>query len=185
MTIGCILYKTIKMNNQIAVKYFIGKVLTFSLLVILFIGLNKTQAQTSNTAPAPTTLSKVFVIGDYQDQYEALFSTYSDILIVASNSNIDSAQLAWSNYMEVMEKYSKEINFDLEGVIMWIHFFWNAEGEVAHVAYHLQPQSKFVKDDRMQAFLRSFVRNYPIEVQHTKGFNHYGSASFPLFYKRR
>ncbi len=129
-------------------------------------------------------LSKVFVIGDFQEQYESLFTEYPDILIVASQNNIDSAHQHWVNFMQEMEAYSKTISFDLEGVIMWIHFFWAPDGAVAHVAYHLQPQSRFVKEDSMQAFLRSFARNHTIDVKNLRGFNHYGSVSFPLYYKR-
>ncbi len=128
-------------------------------------------------------LSKVFVIGDYQEAYEDCFTIYPDILITVCDNNIDTAHQRWNVYIKEMEAYSKEIDFDLEGIVMWIHFFWNPNGKVQHVAYHLQPQSRFVKDDMIQAFLRSFIKNHNIDIEATRGFNHYGSVAFPLYYE--
>lgn len=151
------------------------------LIALLACSTSAVYAQTSNDATKQE-LAKVFVIGDYQEQYEALFTTYPDILIMVCQNNIDSAHGRWLDYTADMEAYSKEVGFDLEGVSMWIHFFWNETGGIDHVAYHLQPHSKFVKDDLMQAFLLAFARSSRIDVTAMRGFNHYGSVSFPLFY---
>ena len=130
------------------------------------------------------TLPKVFVIGDFQEQYESLFGQYPDILITACDNNIDTAQAAWFDYLNQMEAYSKKIAFDLEGIAFWIHFFWKPNGEAVHIAYHLQPHSRFIKDDAMLAFLRSFARTQKIKVTAARSYNHYGSASFPLYFQR-
>jgi hypothetical protein len=147
----------------------------FVFFAAITVGQNQTEDQT-------VTLPKVFVIGDFQENYSKLFAEYPDILITACNNDLDTAQAAWLSYITEMENFSKEVNFDLEGVSMWVHFFWSTRGEVVHVAYHLQPHSRFLKDDTMLAFLRSFARNHIINVSASRPFNHYGSASFPLHY---
>ena len=163
--------------QQLRSLFIYRQVVLFIFILIPLLSISQIQ-----TTDQEITLPKVFVIGDFQENYEKLFSTYPDILITACNDNLDTAQAAWLSYVTTMENYSKEINFDLEGVSMWVHFFWSKTGEVAHIAYHLQPRSRFVKDDAMLAFLRSYARQHPIEVSAIRAFNHYGSASFPLYY---
>ena len=143
------------------------------------------QAQSAADMENTSMLPKVFVIGDFQDEYESLFNVYPDILITACLSDIDTAQSAWFSYMKAMEDYSKEIEFDLGGTAFWVNVFWNPQGEVEHIAYHLQAHSRFIKDDLMLAFLRSFARVSDIGVTSDKPFNHFGSSSFPLYFQRQ
>jgi len=84
-----------------------------------------------------------------------------------------------------MEAYAKEINFDINGVKIWVHVFWSADGTINHIAYHLKPNSKNIDDKEFSAFLSSFTNQYKFPLV-TKGVNysHYASAAFPTFSKR-
>ena len=138
----------------------------------------------SNVADVLEMLPTTFVIGDFQDEYEYLTNEFPEILIKACDNDLPAAQSVWFDYMKAMEDYSHEIEFDLGGVVFWIHFFWDTNGEVDYIAYHLQPHSRLVKDDLMLAFLQSFAASNKIKTQAAQPFAHYGSASFPLYFQR-
>lgn len=85
--------------------------------------------------------------------------------------------------MEEMEAYSKQIEYNLDGVKAWFHFFWAPDGSIEHIAYYLRPNSKNLDLDEMNAFLVSFMNNYKFPLTTETKYHHYTGATFPVFYQ--
>ncbi len=138
------------------------------------------QAQTSRENNMP----KVFVLGDNEKGYEQLVGAYGMPLLTACNNDMQRGFELWLSMMQEMEAYSKQINFDLDGIKVWLHVFWDKDGTVNHIAYHLRPNSRNVKTEELTAFFVSFTNHYKFPLTAVDKFSHYTGASFPTFSKR-
>ena len=81
-----------------------------------------------------------------------------------------------------MEAYAGNIDFDLNGVKIWLKVFWNANGTIDHLSFYRKPNSRNVDVDELKAFLSSFINHYQMPINTTVKFTHNGSAQFPTAY---
>jgi hypothetical protein len=144
--------------------------LTFSLFSL--------QAQNSQ-------LDKVFQLGTQEQRYEQLTSSHSQSLLEAANGDVTLAFESWLGMQEAMDAHADQVNFDLDGVKVWLHVFWNEQGQIDEVGYLLRPDSKLVDDAELRAFLADFVADYRFPVQSGQKFSHYTGATFPTVSQRR
>ncbi len=92
-------------------------------------------------------------------------------------------KLAYSKLMgmmQEMEAYATLVDFDLKGVNAWLHFFWDKDGNIAHIGFYLKPNSKNVGADLMKNFLEGFAKHYKFPLKFSRSFSHYSSFSFPI-----
>ena len=163
------------------------KIILFLLLTLSVGILSDISAQFAYAAPGQgSTLPRVFVLGEDEQAYNHLVESYgtSSLLNVCQN-DMEKAFGKWLDMMGAMEAYAQKINFDINGVKIWVHVFWSADGTIDHIAYHLKPNSRNIDQQEFTAFLSSFIKNYKFPLT-TDGVNysHYASASFPTFSKR-
>lgn len=145
----------------------------YAILLFLSVSIHQVQAQDSADLP------KIFMIGEYESDYEALNMQHNVMLLTACDDNMEVAFDKWWSMLQEMEAYSNVIGYDLSGIKAWFNVFWEPDGSIRHIAYHLKPNSKFVKPEEMNAFLNSFSKNYTFPLVTKKKYSHYGSASFP------
>jgi hypothetical protein len=126
-----------------------------------------------------TTPPKVFILGEHEDAYEQLNLDYSVMLLTACNGNMDDAYQKWVSMLNEMEAYATLINYDIKGVKVWLNVFWNGDGSVKHIAYHLKQNSRNIDTAEFTAFLTSFMNHYKFPLVTNEKYSHYGSASFP------
>jgi hypothetical protein len=62
---------------------------------------------------------------------------------------------------------------------MWLKVFWNEDGSIKHIAFHLKPGSKNVDTEALTRFFSSFMKLYKSNFKATENFSQYSSASFP------
>ena len=124
-------------------------------------------------------MPEVFLIGEYESDYEAMIKDYKELLLTVSNNSMDKAYERWSGMLTQIEQYSDSIDYDIKGVKVWINVFWSDEGKIEHIVYYPKPNSKNIDFDRFTIFLTDFIGLYQMEVNAPDGFSHYGSASFP------
>jgi hypothetical protein len=141
------------------------------LLTVTFL----TNAQSSLSSRLP----KVFVLGEYEKDYETLVTNNQTQLLQACNNDLFTAHNKWTSMVQEMEAYANQVNFDLKGIKLWIHVFWDKNGSISHIAYHLKPQSRNVKTEDLSAFFLSFASFYRLPHTFSNTYAHYGSASFP------
>jgi hypothetical protein len=115
---------------------------------------------------------------------DALSNTYQSSLFSASNADFRETVNNWSIFLRSMEQYAEEIDFDIKGVKVWMKVFWAKDGSVNHLAYALSDRSININLTEWEAFLRSFIRNRKMALQHSKGFTYDGRIMFPLSYQR-
>lgn len=123
----------------------------------------------------------VFELGTQEVAYEKLNEMYSQSLLEASNGDIKMAFDNWLHMMGEMEAYAKKIRFDIKGIKLWLHVFWNEDGRVAHIGYLLRPESRYIDAAEMGAFLKTFMDRYEFPQKSTEKFSHYTGASFPVY----
>ena len=128
-------------------------------------------------------LPKVFLIGQHETEFEELTVSYEKDLLAACEGDMNVAFNKWMSMMEEMEAYSKQIEYNLDGVKSWFHFFWAPDGSIEHIAYYLRPNSKNLDLDEMNAFLVSFMNNYKFPLVAQQKYHHYTGATFPVFYQ--
>lgn len=155
------------------------------ILVFSFSGTVMLSAQGNVPAPKENSdqdiLPEVFILGEFDAPYESLITDYQEPLISVCDNNMDLAYDKWINMIVEMEAFASEIDFDINGVRVWLNIFWNKDGSIQHIAYHLKPNSRNVKYEEMTAFFKTFMKNYEFPVVTEGSFSHYGSASFPTF----
>jgi len=124
-------------------------------------------------------LPKVFQIGEYEEQYGLLYETYHDILLTVCDDDMDLAFGKWMHMIDEMEQYADQIDFDLKGVKVWLKLFWNSDGTIRYLAFHLKPNSLNIDTAELSAFFVSFVNRYQMPIKTNLKFTHNGSAQFP------
>ena len=157
-----------KVGNTIAVLFF--SLLGHSLC-----------AQLSSSKPPAQPLPSVFFIGEHEAAFEALSFDYQTSLLEVCDENMDLAFEKWRHVLQEMESFAAVNGMDIRGVKLWINIFWNEEGRIDYIAYHLKPQSKNVDTRYLTALFKEFINVYETPVEHPEKFSHYGIASFPVF----
>lgn len=135
-----------------------------------------------NTYPLPDSmkLPKVFILGEYEKDYEKLQAQYGSSLLSICEYDPERTFISWAQFLIDMEDYSESINYDLKGVKMWIEVYWLPNGSLKHIAYALKPQSRNVETKELSAFLSSFINHYKPRFQPNKKISHSAHAFFPL-----
>lgn len=146
----------------------------------LFIGSLIFSATLYGQGQAP----KVFILGEDEQIYEKLTLDYSQTLLKASKNDIKSAFANWLEMMQEIEAYAKKIRFDIKGVRLWMHVFWNKEGKIDHIGFLLRPDSRNIPTRELAAFLSSFMNRYTFPLKSNENYAHYTGASFPTFFER-
>ena len=126
-------------------------------------------------------LDRVFVIGENEKGYETLSQTYKKTLLDACNSDMVVAFEKWILMMQDMEEYANRINYDIRGVKLWFHVFFNADGTVQNIGYQLRNESRNINPEEFRGFLISFMNRFKLSVNFEEGFSHYSIASFPVY----
>lgn len=129
-------------------------------------------------------LPKVFILGEHEQAYQRLYEQHSKVLLEVCQEDMDVAFDKWLSMLEEMEAYAKSINYDIKGIKVWLNVFWDENGKINHIAYHLKVNSRNIKREELTAFFSSFMNHYTFPVVTDEKFSHYGSASFPTFARR-
>ncbi len=126
-------------------------------------------------------MPEVFRLGENERGYEALNQNYSQTLLEVCNFDTQKAFDTWMGMMREMEDYSKKIRFDIKGVKLWLHVFWNEDGSISHIGYLLRPDSRNVNPLELAAFLKTFMGRYELPLTSSRKFSHYTGANFPIY----
>ena len=125
------------------------------------------------------TLPKVFLIGEHEEQYGLLYEVYHDLLLSVCHDDMELAFDKWLHMLSEMEGYASEIDFDLNGVKVWLKVFWDPDGTIRYLSYYLKPNSINIDTAELSAFFSSFMNRYQMPIQTRLKYTHNGSAQFP------
>jgi hypothetical protein len=121
----------------------------------------------------------VFQIGELPNAFETLSDDYETALLEVCDDDIKKAYAQWSTMLKAMESHARVKDYNLKGVKMWLKVFWNKDGTIEHIAFHLKPGSKNVDTDALTRFLQDFMKMYKGSFKANESFSQYSSASFP------
>ena len=157
------------------------------ILIFLFVlsSIYQASAATNQLVKMDSTvLPKVFRLGEHEKAYEKLYDVYNKALLEVCDDDMNLAFQKWLSMLEEMEAYATSIEYDIKGIKVWLNVFWNPDGSIRHIAYHLKVNSRNVDRDELSAFFSSFMNHYKFPMITESHYSHYGSASFPTFARR-
>ncbi len=127
------------------------------------------------------TLPSVFMIGEYESQYNEMLKIQPDLLMTVCNDDMDIAYNKWLNLLVEIEQFAIENDVDINGVKIWINVFWNEDGSLKHIAFYPKPNSRNMEYEYVKVLFKQFIEQYNSNLKNEKIYCHYGSASFPSF----
>lgn len=134
----------------------------------------------AQTPVANLPLPRIFQLGGNEQAYETLSKEYGQSLLEVCNNDMKVAFENWLGMMKAVEDYAKKINFDVKGVKVRLHVFWNPDGSIDHIGYVFRTNSRNIRAEEFSAFLSSFTRQYTFPLKSQQKFSHYTIATFPL-----
>ena len=156
-------------------------VLSILVAVLMGIYLEKGNSQTSQPPSAQYfSLPNVFKLGEHSQLYESILPGYQTLL-EACDGDMKVAHGKLYSMMKEMEAFAVLMDFDLKGVKAWMHFFWQEDGSIEYIGFHLKPNSRNIDNAEMNAFLKHFTEHYRFPLTTNMKFAHYSSFSFPVF----
>ena len=129
--------------------------------------------------PCDINIPAVFMIGDYELDYEALVVECDDLLLNVCNDSMDEAYEHWLLMLHDIELYAQEKKVEIRGVKLWLNAFWNPDGSIRHLVYYPKPNCRNMDFEHLTSFFNEFLEGYQFTKSAKKCFAHYGSASFP------
>lgn len=129
-------------------------------------------------------LPKAFLLGEYERPYEDLINIYEKSMLNLCDNNIVKAHEVWNIFLLEMEEYSKQVNFDLNGLKLYLNVFFNADGTIQNIVYFPKPNCKNIVFEHLTTFLIAFSKNYKLKYPLTDRCSHQSNASFPNFIRR-
>lgn len=137
--------------------------------------------QMNAQSAAPSQLPRVFLMGGNEKSYEALLEDYPKTLLEVCDNDMKVAFERWLEMMQALENYARRINFDIKGMKVRLHVFWDTEGNIEHIGYIFRSQSRNARPEEFTAFLSSFTRQYQFPLKTQQKYSHYTIATFPMF----
>jgi len=129
-----------------------------------------------------TALPTVFILGEHETDYEQIMLQYNTSLLTACDNDMQIAFAKLSSMFQEMEAFAEQLQYDIKGVKLWVHIFWNKNGTVRYLGYHLRPNSRNVNTTELTAFLEEFVKQYRFPLYNDTNYSLYTSTSFPTRY---
>ncbi|MCI5082015.1 MAG: hypothetical protein MRY78_09990 [Saprospiraceae bacterium] len=129
-------------------------------------------------------IPKVFRLGEDEAIYDALVKGYPLSLLEATNNDVKVAFNKWIGVLEDMQTYAEKIRYDIKGVKLRLHVFWNENGSIDHLGYLLREDSKNVNDAELKAFLKSFISRSKMDIESMRRYSFYTTATFPVYVER-
>lgn len=129
-------------------------------------------------------LPKAFLLGEYERPYEDLINVFEKSLLNSCNNDIIKTHEVWNSFLMEMEDYSKQVNFDLNGLKLYLNVFFNADGSIQNIVYFPKPNCKNITFDNLTTFMIAFTKTYHLKYPLTERCSHQSNASFPNFIKR-
>lgn len=136
-------------------------------------------ASFSALASEVDTIPNVFMIGEYELEYESLVVECEDILLKVCDDSMEEAYEHWLLMLHDIEKYAEEENVEIRGVKLWLNAFWNPDGTIKNIVFYPKPNCRNMDFNELGTFFDKFIGSYSFTKSNVECFAHYGSASFP------
>ena len=159
----------------------------YALLFLTFLACIQMNAEnthknisTCTSIPDTVQLPKVFVIGDYETEYDLMTLKYPNSVLSACGDDVNQAFRLWMALLQDMQIFAEKTHFELNGAKFWLNTFFAEDGSIDYMAYYLKPNSRNISEKDMKTFLESFMSQHKIAKNNKSGFAHYGHVSFPI-----
>lgn len=131
---------------------------------------------------SPANFPTALIIGEQPNIFETLNREYTTQLLTVCKDDLNKAYAEWQHVLYNFEVYAQQEGFSLDGVKLWIKFYWSKKGMIEHVAFDLKHQSKRVSREMLTDLFEGFIKDYqrPTLTASSK-FAHYGSVSYPIY----
>ena len=151
----------------------------FLSIVILGSLFPESSSFSQTNATRQPALPAIFILGENDVAYTESLPAYATLLDVC-DGNMDAAFDKLSGMMREIEAYALTSQYDLKGIHLWMHFFFQKDGSIEHIGFHLKPSSKNVDRESLKVFLAGFAKRYKFPLAAEAKYAHYSSFSFPI-----
>ncbi len=150
----------------------------FSLILFILAG---SVIWAQNPIDKTATLPRVFILGEHAKAYDALTQQYShhQMLLDKCNNDMAMAYGKWMSMLKEMEAYASQVNYNLDGLKLWLNVFFDKDGHIEHIAFYPKTASRVVPLDELKAFFKKFAEDYKFPLQSDEAYVHFGHAAFP------
>ncbi len=152
---------------------------SFFILIFCLLATNLSSQTFSTDNSESNSLPLVFMLGEKSQAYEKVTPSYQTLLDACQGDMPGAFQKLYS-MMKEMEAYAEMADYDLDGVNAWMHFFWNEDGSVDHIGFHLKPNSRNIEVEDFELFLKNFASQYKFPLAVNSQYAHYSTFSFPV-----
>ena len=149
-------------------------------LFIIIFSLLSLQMIYGQEQPSQLQLPTVFLIGEYEEQYTLLYEEYNEILLSVCHDDMHVAFNKWILMLTELEAYAQSVDYDLQGIKLWLKVFWNQDGTIDYISYYPKPKSRVINFAEITAVLKGFCKVYEPSIEAKVRFTHHGSAQFPI-----
>ena len=128
----------------------------------------------------------VFQMGENESLYSEIATTHPTMLLTACNNDMDKAYIKWTGVLQQIEEKAQLSGLDINGVKMWINFFWAPDGTIDYITFFPKPNSKNIDYEAVKELLLDIKEELAIDLSKSEvstGVAHYGSAAFPTFHQ--
>ena len=148
-------------------------------LILLFLFLGSTILI---SAQPSANLRKAFILGENEEQYDAMRVEYARTLLIVNDNDPEKALTTWFKLLKDIEAYAEKIGYSLNGVKLYMNVFWNTDGTIDHIGILPMNDSKNIKHENLVAIFASFIRQHtPEDLGSDKKYSHYTTVNFPTF----
>ena len=148
-------------------------------MLLIFVFTSLTVSAQKSVEGEKKVYPTVFQIGDQPEAFEKLSEDYETGLLDVCDNDVKKAHQQWILMLKAMENYAKANDFDINGLKMWMKVFWEEDGTIKHIAFHLKPTSKNLDRKTLENFLKNFSKSHSIDVKAAENYSQYSSAAFP------
>lgn len=128
----------------------------------------------------------VFQMGENESLYSEIATTHPTMLLTACSNDMDKAYIKWTGVLKQIEEKAQLSGLDINGVKMWINFFWAEDGSIDYITFFPKPNSRNIDYEEVKELLINIKDVLAIDLSASDvsgGVAHYGSASFPTFHQ--
>ena len=153
-----------------------------NIITFLFVACTYVLGWSQEAGTENAQIPRVFLIGEYADQYARISEEHPANLLSVYQNDMEMAYEKWAGMLVEMENYAGEIEYDIKGLKLWLHVYFNPDGTIQYLSFYPKPNSRNVPVEELVAFFKSFCKVYKIQVNSQLGFQQSASASFPTFF---
>ncbi|MGB3547041.1 MAG: hypothetical protein WBA17_08695 [Saprospiraceae bacterium] len=126
----------------------------------------------------------IFQLSDVEKLNAQLQEQYPQDFFTAVDNDFGRAEGIYLEVMKSVDAFARSINYDIDGMKVWIQFFIGTDGSIQHLGFQLRPESRNMDVSEIKAFFKAYIEKNRFPLTADQPFNYYTRATFPTIARR-